>query len=196
MNYFSQLLHLGRTLDLACPYTQRLLGFELVESNSHKGSNREESTTPEFWVHSTSLMFEAAQKLPGASAPVLSTLGVSSLALSSLDTRRLTLDAIYKVLRSEVRAIHDAVNQLRYLYPCLDFAIFGKCHRPDCGRQEVYSFKLPEEQRQDLFNLRVRALILQLQIIHAYHAQTQPDETERRRFRRSVPFHTELLLVE
>lgn len=184
INYFSQMLHLGRTLDLSCSYTQKLLGFEPVESNSYTGPEGNKTTSPEFRIHSTSLMFENAQKSSVAPTLALSPLGVSNLVVPELDTRHLTINAIYDVLRSEVRNMQNATNQLRYLYPCLEFAIFGKCRRSDCGRQEVNSSKLTDEQRQDSFNLRARALIIQLQIIQVYQAQTRSQEAERRKFRR------------
>jgi hypothetical protein len=129
-------------------------------------------------------MFEDAQMIPGALAPTPSALGLSSIVVSELDTRRLALNAVYNVLRSEIRIMNTAANLARHLHPCLDFAIFGKCNRSDCGRQEVNSFKLSDEQRQVSFNLRARALIIQSQIIHAYQAQTHQNEQERRDFRR------------
>lgn len=183
-SFLSQLLRLCRNLDLTCPNTQRLMGFEPVESNSLIEAEGEESTSPEFWIHSTSLMFEDAQNVPGAPAPTLSALGLSSVVSSELDTRRLVVNAIYNVLRSEVRTMHNAANLSRYLYPCLDFAIFGRCNRSDCGRQEVNSYRIPDEQRQFYFNQRAQALIIETQIIQLYQAQTHLDEGERRDFRR------------
>lgn len=186
INFLSLLLGFGQKLDLTCPNTQKLLGFEPVGSGICKGSASHKSSSPEFRVYSTSLMFEGAQKALGKAAPTFSVLGLSSLDLSEPDTRRLAINAIHSVLRSGVRDMHNAANISKYLHPCLDFAIFGKCKRSDCGRQEVNSLRLPDEQRQTIFNMRARALIIQIRIIHMYQAQTQLDEVEQRKFRRWV----------
>ncbi|KAG8687201.1 hypothetical protein FRC11_007608 [Ceratobasidium sp. 423] len=181
LRYTGQLLGFSRSLDISSLNTQKLLGFEPVESGE-KGEG--ESHSPEFWIHSTSLMFESAQRLLGDVAPSSSTLGLSSLAITESHTRRLASTVIHDTTRSEVRKMHLAANVGLYLYPCLDFAIFGRCHRPECERQEVNSRDLPDEQRQELFNQRTRALIIQIQIVHSYQVHSYQNENERRDFRR------------
>ncbi|CUA74878.1 TPR and ankyrin repeat-containing protein 1 [Rhizoctonia solani] len=179
--YIGQLLRFSRSLDISSSHVQRLLGFEPVESEK----SREEKSAPlEFWVHSTSLMFEGAEKILGPVAPSSSALGLSSLAITESDARRLASTVMYDVVRSEVRTMHNAANFGWYLYPCLDFAIFGKCNRSECGRQEVNSYNLLPEQRQDFFNQRTRALVIQIQIVHGYQVHNHQNESERRDFRR------------
>ncbi|KAH7337987.1 hypothetical protein B0J17DRAFT_706450 [Rhizoctonia solani] len=180
LTYIGQLLRFARAIDVSSSYTQKLLGFEPVESEEVEGK----SHSPEFWVHSTSLLFEGAQKILGEAAPSPSALGLLSLVITELDTRRLALAAMYAAARSEVRTMHNAANLGFYLYPCLDFAIFGRCNRSECGRQEVNSRDLPNERRQEFFNQRTRALIIQIQIVHNYQAHNYHNENERRDFRR------------
>ncbi|CAE6480843.1 unnamed protein product [Rhizoctonia solani] len=181
LSYITQLLRFSRALDVSSPNTQKLLGFEPVESVDSGGDT---SATSEYWIHSTSLMFEAAQSKLGSLAPSQSALGLSSLATTELDARNLALNVFYSTVQSEVRKMHTAANQAFYLYPCLDFAIFGKCHRVDCGRQEINSWDLTDERRQESFNQRTRALILQIQIVHSYQLRIYQSDFERRDFRR------------
>ncbi|CAE6459263.1 unnamed protein product, partial [Rhizoctonia solani] len=182
LSYIGHLLQFARSLDVSSPNTQKLLGFEPVESTE---SGEGQSHSAEFWIYSTSLMFDSAQKILGDTVvPVSSALGLSSLAITELDTRRLASTALYDAARSEVRTMHNSANLGWYLYPCLDFAIFGRCNRSECGRQEVHSRDLPNEQRQELFNQRTRGLIIQIQIVHGYQVHSYPNEYERRDFRR------------
>ncbi|KAG8751398.1 hypothetical protein FRC11_009438, partial [Ceratobasidium sp. 423] len=182
LSYIGQLLRFARSLDITSLNTQKLLAFEPVES-AEKGKG--ESQPSDFWIYSTSLMFESAQKVLGDIAPSSSVLGLSSLATSGLDTRRLVLAAIREMVRSEVQRMHDAASPGLYFYPCLEFAIFGECYRSECGRQEVNSYNLPDEQRQELFNQRTRALIVQIQLVHNYQTHTHGGELERQAFRRA-----------
>ncbi|KAF8686413.1 UvrD-like helicase C-terminal domain [Rhizoctonia solani] len=182
LRYITQLLRFARSLDISSLDTQKLLGFEPVESQAIEG----ELISPEFWIHSTSPMFEGAQNILRGTIPSASGLGLSSLALTESDTRRLALSLIYDKVRSEVRNMHNTANLGPYLYPCLDFAIFGKCtpSRGECGKQEVNSRGLSEQQRQEFYNQRTRALIIQSQIVHAYQVCNYHTELERRDFRR------------
>ncbi|KAB5592704.1 TPR and ankyrin repeat-containing protein 1 [Ceratobasidium theobromae] len=185
LSYFNQLLQFGRSLDTTSLSTQQLLGFEPMEPKAYTGIEGEEAlASTEFWIHSTSIMFKDAQNIQNIPTQTPSSLGFSSLAISELDANRLASHTIYAVLQSEIRTAHTTANLARYLHPCLDFAIFGKCYRSDCERQEVNSFKLLDEQRQEFFNQRARALIIQIDIIHAYQARTHQNELERRDFRR------------
>ncbi|KDN38025.1 hypothetical protein RSAG8_09798, partial [Rhizoctonia solani AG-8 WAC10335] len=156
LSYINHLLRFTRSLDVSSLNAQKLLGFDPMES-AEPGEGK--SHSPEFWIHSTSLMFEDAQRILGAAAvPSSSALGLSSLAITELDTRRLALAVMYDAVRSEVRAMHNSANLGWYLYPCLEFAIFGRCNRSECGRQEVNSRDLPTDQRQAAFDYRELAL--------------------------------------
>ncbi|EUC54063.1 hypothetical protein RSOL_028830 [Rhizoctonia solani AG-3 Rhs1AP] len=181
LSYINHLLQFTRSLDVSSLNAQKLLGFEPLESTEPK-----ENKLPEFWIHSTSLMFEGAQKILDVSeVPTSSTLGLFSLAASEADTRHLALAAMYDSIRSEVRKMHQAASLGSYLYPCLEFAICGRCSLSECGRQEVFSHDLPNEQRQDFFNQRARGLIIQIQIVHGYQVDSHHNEHERRGFRRT-----------
>ncbi|KAL5633867.1 hypothetical protein ACGC1H_005902 [Rhizoctonia solani] len=182
LSYIGHLLQFARSLDVSSPNTQKLLAFEPMES-TELGEGKSHSA--EFWIYSTSLMFDSAQKILGDTVvPVSSALGLTSLAITELDTRRLASTALYDAARSEVRTMHNSANLGWYLYPCLDFAIFGRCNRSECGRQEVNSRDLPNERRQELFNQRTRGLIIQIQIVHGYQVHSYQNEYERRDFRR------------
>ncbi|CAE6446845.1 unnamed protein product [Rhizoctonia solani] len=183
LSYIGHLLQFARSLDISSPSTQKLLGFEPVESTVPR---EDKSYSLEFWVHSTSLMFEGAQNILGnAVIPSSSALGLSSLTITELDARRLALSVMYDAARSEVRKMHNSANLGLYLYPCLEFGIFGRCNRSECGRQEVNSRDLPHEQRQAFFNQRTRGLVLQIQIVHSYQVHSRQNEYERRDFRRT-----------
>ncbi|CAE6385928.1 unnamed protein product [Rhizoctonia solani] len=181
LKYVGQLLLFTRSLDISLIDTQKLLGFEPVEPT---GLGQDKTHSVEFWIHSTSLLFESAQGILGDTVPNTSALGLLSLAITESDTRRLALDIMYDMIRSEARKMHLAANTGFYLSPCLDFAIFGRCNRAECGRQEVNSRDLPFELRQDLYNQRTRALIIQTLIVNCYQAHSTQDEHERRDFRR------------
>ncbi|GAB1522834.1 hypothetical protein RhiTH_005958 [Rhizoctonia solani] len=181
IDYIGQLLRFARSLDVTLHETQKFLGIDPIESAESGGGK---SHLPEYWIHSTSPMFEGAQKSLGDATATPSTLGVLSLAVSELHARRLASTVIYDTARSEVRKMHIATNSGWYLYPCLEFAIFGRCNRTDCGRQEVNSRGLPSEQRQYLYNQRTRGLVMQILIVHAYQVHTNLNENERREFRR------------
>ncbi|KAJ1305435.1 hypothetical protein OPQ81_000445 [Rhizoctonia solani] len=163
MSYISQLLAFSRSLDISSLNTQKLLGFEPVESAEIEGGIPLTRVLDTFYVSNV----RGRSKAPGES-----------------DARRLAFTIMHDTARSEVRKMHTAANSGVYLHPCLDFAIFGKCNRSECGKQEVDSRGLSDEQRQDLFNQRSRALIIQIQIVHGYQAHSYQNDYERRDFRR------------
>ncbi|CAE6411540.1 unnamed protein product [Rhizoctonia solani] len=92
LNYISQLLRFARSLDIASLHTQKLLGFELV---AYSENGESELHSPEFWIHSTSPMFESAQKLSGDISSDSSALELSPLTITESDTRRLALTALH-----------------------------------------------------------------------------------------------------
>ncbi|KAG8731126.1 hypothetical protein FRC11_005047, partial [Ceratobasidium sp. 423] len=172
LSYIRQLLEFSQSLDVFSLHAQKLLGFEPVESAElGEGASR----SPEFWIYSTSPMFEGAQKISGDITPNPSAFGLSSLAITESDTHHLALTVVRDTAQSEVQKLHDEANIGLYFYPCLDFAIFGTCDQSECGRQEVDSRELSDKQRQESFNQRTRALVVQIQLVH---------ESERRDLRR------------
>ncbi|CAE6529326.1 unnamed protein product [Rhizoctonia solani] len=183
--YFTQLSDFVRTLDLSKLSTQRLLGVEPVEH----GIMSTDSSQNGFRIYSTSALFRRLKSSGGGGLVHHDALNITSLTSTESYTRRLAFDMIYGTLRTEVLKVHAAAASPNFqaLYPCLEFAIFGKCKRPqpECRKQHVNSFRLSESDRQVSFNLRVRALIMQIHLADKYYAQTRQDEFERRRIRRT-----------
>ncbi|KAJ1305473.1 hypothetical protein OPQ81_000480 [Rhizoctonia solani] len=176
--YLTQLFLFARTLDMSKLSTQRLLGVGPV---GHKAASTE-SSEGGFRVYSTSPLFSRLKHYSPDTLVHNDALNITSLTLNEHNTRRLALDTLYSVLRAEVLQVHEAAisPNFQVLYPCLDFAVFGKCKRPTCGRQHVNSFRLSENDRQASFNLRARALIIQIHLMDKYNSCG----SERRRIRR------------
>ncbi|KAG8760240.1 hypothetical protein FRC11_000711 [Ceratobasidium sp. 423] len=183
--YFTQLSDLARTLDMSKSSIQRLLGVEPAE---HRITSTESSESG-FRIYSTSPLFTRLESTGSDASLHNDALNVTSLTSTESHTRRLALDTLYCTLRTEVYKVHAAATSPSFqsLYLCLEFAVFGKCKRPgpDCRKQHVNSFRLPENDRQVSFNLRVRALIMQIHLADKYYAQTRQDEFERRKIRRT-----------
>ncbi|KAF8594570.1 P-loop containing nucleoside triphosphate hydrolase protein [Ceratobasidium sp. AG-I] len=179
LSYFNGLGHLARNFQASSLEAQRLLGFEPVHSNSNiDPEESDQPTVPDYWLFSSSIMFEKAQAISGAVEPTPFALGTSAIVVSESDICRLAPEVIMARLTSEARNMHVAANAARYIQPCLEFAIFGKCNRSDCGRGEINSLNLAAENRQAAFNARVRAHILQVLIAHTYSAKTVEEERE------------------
>ncbi|CAE6484842.1 unnamed protein product, partial [Rhizoctonia solani] len=186
--YITQLSDLVRNLDISKLPMQRLLGVEPAE---HRLAYTESSESG-FRIYSTSPLFSCLEP-PGSDALArYNALGITSVTSTESRTRQLAIDMLYSVLQTEVLNMHTAASSSNFLalHTCLDFAIFGKCKRigsgsgPDCGRQHVNSFRLSETDRQVPFNLRVRALIIQIHFANKFYPQNRSDEYERRRIRR------------
>ncbi|CAE6379695.1 unnamed protein product, partial [Rhizoctonia solani] len=182
LSYYNGLVQLSRTINTSAMASQRLLGFEPVTTNAASTSelDNDHSTTSEFWIYSSSCLFEPARRLPGSLEPVSLALGLTATTIPESNLQRLVVRTIAKRLNEEVRTMNNATTPLYVLRPCLDFAISGKCDRPRCGRQEVSSIRIGDQDRQKYFNLRVRAHILQALIIQAFHPQSPEDERQRR----------------
>lgn len=184
LSYYHGLDHIARTFKVSSLDIQRLLGFEPIQPGD--GANSEEKDQPpvsDFWLFSSSIMFENAREVLGEVEPTPFTLGISALVVPEPDVRRLATEAILSKLKSDVRSMYFAASNARYLQPCLDFAIFGKCTRSDCGRHEVKIHKLSAEDRQLHFNIRVRAHMLQILIVDVLQAKTGVEEREHRAFK-------------
>ncbi|KAG8690837.1 hypothetical protein FRC11_008770 [Ceratobasidium sp. 423] len=189
--YFSPLFLFARTLDMSEISTQMLLGVERAE---HRPLSTEASeggfVSPGFRVYSTSLLYNYLLRLDASRRGVSTfnhTLNVTSSTATESDTRELALNALYSILRAEIYKVHEAAASpdFQVLYPCLEFAVFGNCKRSDCRKQHTNSLRASETECQVSFNLRARALIMQIHIADKYYAQTHQDETERRKIRRT-----------
>ncbi|KAH7337929.1 hypothetical protein B0J17DRAFT_405385 [Rhizoctonia solani] len=188
--YISQLFLFARTLDISVPSTQRLLGVEKVEQSiSSTEANEDIIVSPGFRIYSTSLLFKYLHQSETPNQDIPTFNHVLNLAFSTANesnTRELALNALYSILRSEIFKVHEAASfDFQALYPCLDFAVFGNCKRPDCRRQQVNTLRASEAERQASFNLRTRALIMQIYIADKYYTSTHPDVSERRKIRRT-----------
>ncbi|QRV93432.1 UvrD-like helicase carboxy-terminal domain protein [Ceratobasidium sp. AG-Ba] len=173
LSYYNGLAALIRTFDPTSQSTQRLLGFEPVESDISSDSPEEKtSAVSEFWLFSSSLMFGSVKSVVGDVEPTPFALGLTAVMLSELDITRLATKTMLHKLKSEIQGMHSVSSTVRYIQPCLDFAIFGSCRLANCGRNELNSFRLSNEDRQLRFNERLRAHIVQILIIHQYQAQT------------------------
>ncbi|KAG9101942.1 hypothetical protein FS749_001473 [Ceratobasidium sp. UAMH 11750] len=177
LSYYNGLAALARTFQTSSADTQRLLGFEPVQSGTETGALEGDSpAVSEFRLFSSSLMFGNVKAVVGDVEATPFALGLTSVVLSESDIARLATKTIANKLKSEVQAMHNVANTVRYIQPCLDFAIFGNCKLPFCGRHELNSKKLDNDVRQVHFNERLRAHILQILIIHLYQAESTFDE--------------------
>ncbi|CAE6535633.1 unnamed protein product [Rhizoctonia solani] len=184
LSYYNGLIQLFRTINSSAKESQRLLGFEPVATNTastpESGSDNDHSATNEFWIYSSSCLFEPAKSLSGSLEPTSLALGLTATTIPEASLQRLVVDTITKRLNDEVRTMNGATTSLYALRPCLEFGVFGKCNQPRCGRQEVSSIRIADQDRQKYFNLRVRAHVLQALIIQAFHPQNPEDERQRR----------------
>ncbi|CAE6419472.1 unnamed protein product, partial [Rhizoctonia solani] len=184
LSYYNGLIQLSRTINTSTMESQRLMGFEPVATSatSSPGPDNDASTTSDFWIYSSSCLFEPAKRLPGSLEPISLALGLTAMMIPESNLQRLVVHTITRQLNDEVRTMNGVTTPLYVLRPCLDYAIFGKCNQPRgrCGRQEVSSIRIADQDRQKYFNLRVRAHILQALIIQAFHPQSPEDERQRR----------------
>ncbi|KDN37502.1 hypothetical protein RSAG8_10101, partial [Rhizoctonia solani AG-8 WAC10335] len=180
LSYYNGLIQLSRTIKIPSVETQRLLGFEPVAANPTSKPDTDNPEASEFWIYSSSRLFEPAKRLPGSPEPVPLALGLSALVIPESALQRLIIDTVTKRLNNEVWTMTSVTTSLHALRLCLDFAVFGKCTRPGCGRQEVSSIRTTDQDRQKYFNLRVRAHVLQALIVQAFHPQSPEDERQRR----------------
>ncbi|QRW20980.1 GNAT family acetyltransferase [Rhizoctonia solani] len=104
IDYIGQLLRFARSLDVTLHETQKFLGIDPIESAESGGGK---SHLPEYWIHSTSPMFEGAQKSLGDATATPSTLGVLSLAVSELHARQLASTVIYDTARMWSRRLYE-----------------------------------------------------------------------------------------
>ncbi|KAG9081885.1 hypothetical protein FRC06_005350 [Ceratobasidium sp. 370] len=177
LSYYNGLAALARTFQTSSVDTQRLLGFEPVQSGADTGALEDEPpAVSEFRLFSSSLMFGNVKTVIGDVEPTPFALGLTAVMLSESDISRLATKTIASKLKSEVQAMHVVANTVRYIQPCLDFAIFGNCKLSFCGRHELNSYKLANDVRQIHFNERLRAHILQILIIHLYQAEGISDD--------------------
>ncbi|KAG8732236.1 hypothetical protein FRC11_014976 [Ceratobasidium sp. 423] len=180
LSYYNGLVQLSRTINTYSMETQRLLGFEPVKASPASQPAVDDPEASEFWIYSSSHLFEPAKRLPGSPEPTTLALGLSVLIVPQSSIQRLIVENITRRLNSEVGSMSTATAALYALRPCLEFAVLGKCSQPRCGRQEVNSMRVGENDRQKYFNLRVRAHVLQALIIQAFHPQNPEDERKRR----------------
>jgi hypothetical protein len=184
----SMAVKVTRSFDAFNLETQRLLGFGPIQNSPSSDAEQAESSGPaEFWIYSSSFLFESAKDVSGSPEPTPFALGLSAVIASESDVQRLATSALLGQLKSDVKRMHNAATAVWYLRPCLDFGIFGNCMRSDCGRQEVSSIQLGDLDRQKHFNLRLRAHVLQVLTIHNYAAQNALDERESRDMKRYAP---------
>ncbi|KAG8719695.1 hypothetical protein FRC08_002227 [Ceratobasidium sp. 394] len=172
MSYYNGLAALVRNFKASCVDTQRLLGFELVQSHADADNTEgEPSLASEFRLLSSSILFDNVKAVIGDVESTPFALGLNAVMVSESDIVRLATTTISDKLKSEVQSMHFVANGVRYIQPCLDFAIFGNCKLSYCGRHELNTYKLADDVRQTHFNERLRAHILQILIIHSYQAQ-------------------------
>ncbi|KAG8752687.1 hypothetical protein FRC12_011837, partial [Ceratobasidium sp. 428] len=177
LSYYNGLAALARTFQTSSVDTQRLLGFELVQSNADVSTSEDESSAiSEFRVLSSSLMFGNIKTVAGDVEPSHFALGLAGVTLSESDVARLATRAILNKLKSEVQLMHVVTSGVRYIQPCLDFAIFGNCKLSYCGRHELNSRELTQDVRQFHFNERLRAHILQILVVHSYQAENNSED--------------------
>jgi hypothetical protein len=187
LSYCNGALKVARSFNPSDLEIQRLLGFGPIQPSPSSDATDEENSGPnDFWIYSSSLLFEPAKTALGGLEPTPFALGLSAVIATESELQRLAIDAILGQLKSEVRKMHSAAITVRSLRPCLDFGIFGKCTRPDCGRQDVSSIQLSDSDRQLHFNVRLRAHILEVLIVQNYTAQNWQDERESKDMKRYV----------
>jgi hypothetical protein len=175
LSYYNGLAALARKFDISSLDTQRLLGFEPVQSHDNtdtKGGDL--AATSEFWLFSSSVLFGDVRAVVTNAEPIPFALGLSAVIVSESDLVRLVAKTIPEKLNSEIQIMHNMANTMRHIQPCLEFAIFGNC-RINCGRHELNSLKLADEARQINLNARLRAHILQILIVNSYQAQAAPE---------------------
>ncbi|KAG8704753.1 hypothetical protein FRC11_009611, partial [Ceratobasidium sp. 423] len=179
--YLNRLFILARTLDVSEPWTKRLLG--LLEHKSLSNESGQDS----FQIYSTSPLFSHLEPPSSDTLVHNDSLNATSTTSTKSNTHKLALDTLYSLLRTEVHRVHEAVTSPNFqvLYPCHDCAVFGTCKRPSCGKQHVNSVRISENDLQITFNLRTRALIMQIHLVDKYYAQTRLHEVERRNMRRT-----------
>ncbi|CAE6476647.1 unnamed protein product, partial [Rhizoctonia solani] len=189
--YFAPLFLFARNLNILESSTQKLLGIEPAEHRSSSVESKEDGiVSPGFRIYSTSPLYNFVLQLDtsrrGLSTPN-HTLQVASLTATESDTRELAAKALNFILRTEIFKVHEAATSFNFqvIYPCLEFGVFGNCKRLDCHRQHVSSLRASETDRRISFNLRTRALIMQIHLMDKYYAQSRQDETERRKIRRT-----------
>lgn len=184
LSYYNGLGHLARNFQVSSLDIQQLMGFEPTQSSqSVDPQDNDRPPVSDFWLFSSSVIFDKAQEDFGTAELTPYTLGVSSVVVPGPDIHQLAIATILSKIRSEVRSMHIAGSNARCLQPCLDFAIFGKCNRINCGRHEVNSYKISIDDRQNHFNIRVRAHILLILIVDAYQAKNKFEEREHLNFR-------------
>jgi hypothetical protein len=175
LSYYNGLAALARKFEISSVDTQRLLGFEPVQSNGKTDTEGGSlAAKSEFWLLSSSIMFSNVRVVATNAEPTSFALELSAVIVSESDIARLVAQTIPEKLNSEIRIMHNTAHTVRYTQSCLDFAIFGNC-KTQCGRHELNGFDLIDEVRQTHFNARLRAHILQILIMHSYQAQATPE---------------------
>ncbi|KAG8710824.1 hypothetical protein FRC09_020924 [Ceratobasidium sp. 395] len=115
LTYRNSLAALARTFQASSPGTQRLLGFEHVQTEVDTASTEE---TPhgasKFRVFSSSTMFGNVETAIGSVESTPYVLGLTAVVLSKSDFTRLATKTILDKIRSEVQAMHDSANLARY----------------------------------------------------------------------------------
>ncbi|KAF8594569.1 hypothetical protein BDV93DRAFT_549191 [Ceratobasidium sp. AG-I] len=185
LNYCTGLQKLSRNFQVSERATQRLLGFVPVRNHEDAAEDESnDSVATEYWILSSSCMFEAAQAALPATELTPHALGLTAISASESDLRRRVMSSLLAQLNGEVRKMHSAAIAVRYLRPCLNYGIFGNCTLPDCGRQDVSSIHLSDLDRQTHFNMRVRSHVLLIQAVQTFSPQNWQDEGERRGIKR------------
>lgn len=185
LNYCNGLQKVSRDFQPFDLEIQRLLGFRLIrEHNATDSGEASSSADTEFWIYSSSAMFETAKATLPNTEPAPYALGLTAITISESGLRHNATSSLSELLNGEVRRMHTAAVAVRNLRPCLDFGIFGNCTRPDCGRHNVSSISLSESERQKQFNARLRAHVLHILIVQTHSPQDRQGEQERRNFQR------------
>ncbi|KAH7337934.1 hypothetical protein B0J17DRAFT_405653 [Rhizoctonia solani] len=182
LSYYNGLIQLSRSFQTSSSETQRLLGFEPLpdESTTDLESKGNNTDSNEFWIYSSSCLYEPARRALGNPEPIGLALKLEAVIVSGTDLPRLISGTLTGLLKRDVGTMSSTAIPIRILRPCLEFAVLGNCNRPNCGRQEISSLGLTDSERQKHFNSRLRAHILQGLIIQAYPEQNRDDGKFRR----------------
>ncbi|CAE6439987.1 unnamed protein product [Rhizoctonia solani] len=191
LKYLTRISDLAHNLDISDLSTQKLLGIQPEDNYSLSIESKEDAfASPNFRIYSTSPLYEQLleQESPCQSLSKFNhAFNVDYLTAAELGTQKLALDALHSLLRSEISKVHEAASSnFQVMFPCLEFAVFGKCIRPNCGKQHLNNLSVSKTDLQTSYNLRIRSWIMQIQLVDKYVTQTILDEIRRRNMRRTL----------
>ncbi|QRV93435.1 P-loop nucleoside triphosphate hydrolase [Ceratobasidium sp. AG-Ba] len=170
--YFSNLSALLRAFKPAMAKAQQLLGFEPATFKTSQETFGDQPVfIPEFRLFSSSLMFGEIKSTAKDIELMPFVLGLMTTTLSEQYLAYITRQTLFKKLESEMQEVRTVASGVRSIQPCLEFAIFGSCRYETCGRHELNSFKLSDDDRQVHFSERLRAHIIQVLIADLYQGR-------------------------